>query len=170
VIREDNDPVAYFPKWHQPHSFKADLGINWTGTKDALEIVRGGDFYLRSSTQVKYATGLPFTEFVGHVPSHLLDESPGRGAGGPNPEFDGNTNVIRGRRNGALVPPYFRWDAKLLDVGREGKWSFSWTILNLTNHENIFFYTYDRQKNPPELIKITQFPFFPMLVNYEYFF
>ncbi len=173
VIREDFDPNPYFPSWHQPHSFKGDLAINWRG-KDGLwgntsaKAQRGK--YFRSSMQVKYATGLPYTEYVGYMPAHLLDQNQGKQAGGPNPEFRDNIDLVTGNRNAAFVPAYLRWDAKAVDWGREGKWNFSFTILNLTGHKNIFFYTYQRQKNPPERVEITQFPFFPFLVNYEYYF
>jgi hypothetical protein len=169
VIKEDVNTSSYFPSWHQPHSFKGDIAINWRG-KDGLWGPNKKDKYFRSSMQVKYATGLPFTEYVGYTPAHLLDQNQGKNAGGPNPEFQDNLNLVRGNRNAAFVPAYFRWDAKAVDWGKENKWNFSLTILNLTNHKNIFFYTYDRQKNPPERIEITQFPFFPLLVNYEYYF
>ncbi len=169
VIREDFNPNSYFPSWHQPHSLKADMAINWRG-KDGLWGTSGKKKYLRSSMQAKYATGLPFSEYVGYTPAHLLNQNQGKQAGGPNPEFDGNLNLIRGNRNAAFVPAYFRWDAKAIDWGREGKWNFAFTILNLTGHKNIFFYSYDRQENPPTRIEITQFPFFPFLVNYEYYF
>ena len=169
VIREDNSTEAYFPRWHHPHSFKADLAINWRG-KDGIWNAKKKGRYFRSSTTLKYATGLPYTEVLGYVPVHFQDQSPGESAGGPNPEFGGDLATVNGNRNAAFVPAYLRWDAKVVDWGREGKWNFSWTILNLTNHENIFFYSYDQQTNPPERVVITQFPFFPMLVNYEYYF
>lgn len=169
VSREDNDTRAYFPSWHQPHSFKGDMAINWTG-KDGLWRSNPNGKYFRSSMQLKYATGLPFTEYMGYTSAHLLDQNAGKPAGGPNPEFGDNLNLSRGNRNAAFVPAYFRWDAKAVDWGREGKWNFALTILNLTDHKNIFFYTYDRQKNPPKRIEITQFPFFPFLLNYEYYF
>jgi hypothetical protein len=168
VIREDGNPKSFFPSWHQPHSFKGDLALNLLG-KDGLWGA-GRRKYLRTSMQVKYATGLPYTEYLGYTNAHLLDQNQGREAGGPNPEFRDNLNLSQGNRNAAFVPAYFRWDAKVIDWGREGKWNFSWTILNLTNHKNIFFYTYQRQKNPPERVEITQFPNFPFLVNYEYYF
>jgi hypothetical protein len=79
-------------------------------------------------------------------------------------------NLLRGNRNAAFVPAYFRWDLKPADFGKEGRFSISTTILNLTDHKNIFFYTYDRQANPPKRIEITQFPYFPFLVNFEYYF
>ncbi len=168
VIREDNNDKAYFPSWHQPHSFKGDLAVNITG-KDGLWL-RNNRKYLRMSTQLKYATGLPYTEYIGYMNAHLLDQNQGLEAGGPNPEFQDNLNLLQGNRNAAFVPAYFRWDVKAIDWGREGKWNFSWTILNVTGHKNIFFYTYQRQNNPPTRTEITQFPFFPFLVNYEYYF
>ncbi|MEO7426549.1 MAG: TonB-dependent receptor [Fibrobacteria bacterium] len=168
VIREDGNPQPYFPSWHQPHSAKADLALNILG-KDGLW-KQGNRKYLRLSTQLKYATGLPYTEYIGYMNGHLLDQNQGRQAGGPNPEFQDNINLLHGNRNAAFVPAYFRWDVKAIDWGRENKWNFSWTILNITDHKNIFFYTYNRGANPPERIEITQFPFFPFLVNYEYYF
>jgi hypothetical protein len=167
VIREDNSGLAYWPRWHQPHSFKGDLAINWRG-KDGIWSSKKPGRYFRSSTSLKYATGLPYTEEIGYLPSHLIQESPGQGAGGPNPEFQGNLNTIRGNRNASFVPAYLRWDAKVVDWGKEGKWAFAFTILNLTDHKNVFLYTYDRQSNPPVRSEFTQFPFFPMLFNYEY--
>ncbi len=169
VIREEVFKEAYFPKWHQPHSFKGDLALNWIG-EDGLWHAKRKGRYFRSSTQVKYASGLPYTAYEGYVPAHLIGQNIGRQAGGPNPEFEGNWQVMRGDYNAAFVPPYFRWDVKPVDWGREGKWNFSFTILNVTGHENIFFYTYDREENPPKRVSISQFPFFPFLLNYEYYF
>jgi hypothetical protein len=144
------------------------MAVNLTG-KDGFWLQRSRK-YLRFSTQVKYATGLPYTEYIGYTNAHLLDQNQGQQAGGPNPEFQDNLNLLQGNRNAAFVPSYFRWDLKAIDWGKEGKWNFSWTILNITGHKNIFFYTYQRQNNPPERTEITQFPFFPFLVNYEYYF
>jgi hypothetical protein len=169
VIREEaHKDQPFFPSWHQPHSFKADLGFNLLG-KDGFAAKRSR-IYLRMSSQLKYATGLPYTEFVGYMDGHLLDQNGGVAAGGPNPEYSQNVNLLRGNRNAAFVPAYFRWDLKPADFGREGRFSISTTILNLTDHKNILFYTYDRQQNPPERLEITQFPYFPFLVNFEYYF
>lgn len=169
VIQEENRDDSYFPKWHQPHSFKADLGINWTG-KDGIWPAKKKGRYLRSSTQFKYATGLPYTDYTGYVGGNLLDQNIGKSAGGPNPEFNDNIQLQRGNYNMAFVPAYLRWDAKVIDWGKEGKWNFSFTILNLTNNENVFFYTFDRSQSPPTRTVISQFPFFPFLVNYEWYF
>jgi hypothetical protein len=168
VIREQYYDQAYYPKWHQPHSLKVDLAMNWIGNTDALFPPGSPGIFLRSSMQIKYATGLPYTEVLGHRPSHLLDQNEGISAGGPAPIFEENVETVNGNYNQAFVPSYFRWDVKPLDIGREGKWNFSFTMLNVTGHENVFFYSYDREENPPKRITITQFPFFPFLMSYEY--
>lgn len=169
IIREDeHKETPFFPSWHQPHSFKGDFGFNVIG-RDGIAGKRSR-VYLRMSSQLKYATGLPYTEYVGYMDGHLLDQNQGQEAGGPNPEYRRNLNLLRGNRNAAFVPAYFRWDVKPIDFGREGKFSLSTTVLNITDHKNIFFYTYNRQANPPERVEITQFPFFPFLVNFEYYF
>ncbi len=169
VIREQNYEEAYYPKWHQPHSFKADAGIEWIGAEGIWSPGRKGG-YFRTSTQVKYATGLPYTEVIGHRPAHLIDQGDPAFPGGPTPVFEDNVETEYGGYNRSFVPAYFRWDVKPVDWGREGKWNFSLTLLNVTNHENVFFYSYDRQKNPPERVTVTQFPFFPFLLSYEYYF
>jgi hypothetical protein len=173
VIREENFDQAYYPKWHQAHSLKIDGALNWTGPEGIWGSARKGKAaskYFRSSTQIKYATGLPYTEVIGHQPSHLIDQNTGEGGGGPSPTFSDNVETNNGNYNMSFVPSYFRWDVKPVDWGREGKWNFSFTILNITNHANIFFYSYDRSENPPAKLSFTQFPFFPALLSYEYYF
>jgi hypothetical protein len=171
VIREQYYDEAYYPKWHQPHSLKIDLGMNWIGADGLLSpSSRNKAFYFRSSTQIKYATGLPYTETIGHQPGHLIDQGTGGSAGGPNPTFEENVQTSYGNYNASFVPSYFRWDVKPLDVGKEGRWNLSLTMLNVTNHPNVFFYSYDREKNPPERITVTQFPFFPVLISAEIYF
>jgi len=169
VIREDNYNEPYYPKWHQPYSVKLDAAINWRGSDGIWPGARKGR-YFRSSTQIKYASGLPYTEYSGYDETHLIDQGSGTLAGGPNPEFEQNIQLTKGSYNQSFVPSYFRWDIKPVDVGREGKWNFSWTILNITNHENVLLYSYDTQKNPPKRLTIPQFPLFPFLLNYEYYF
>lgn len=168
VIREENYAEPYYPKWHQPHSFKADLAVNWRGSDGIWSAPRGR--YFRSSTQIKYATGLPYTEFAGYQRSHLLDQDQGTSSGGPTSGYLDNIELHYDNYNQSFVPGYFRWDVKPVDWGREGKWNFSWTILNITGHENVLLYSYDQTKNPPRRQTFTQFPFFPLLVSYEYYF
>ena len=165
VVKNTDDGVVYYPNWHQPYSLKVDAGINWKGEKDALWQTKN-DRYLRTSVMLKYASGMPVTDRIGYYEiSNLLDN----GSYQENESGD-NIVVVQGQRNAGRQSDYFRLDVKLIDVGRENKWNFSWTIINVTDHENVFSYSYDTTKNPPELVKVTQFPFLPIMLSYEYYF
>ena len=84
--------------------------------------------------------------------------------------YDDKITVLPGSRNAGRQTDYFRVNIKAIDIGRESKWNFSWTIINLTDHDNMFFSFYDTSKNPPEKTSISQFPFLPIMLNYEYYF
>ena len=144
---------------------KLDLGVNWRGEDAIWQSGR----YLRSSAQLKWASGMPYTPYLGYHGSHDIDQSyPGFSIGGA--EHYQNIAVPLGNRNTSLESDYFRLDIKAIDFGRENKWNFGFTILNVTNHENVFFHSYDTSENPPKAEKFTQFPFFPLLLSYEYYF
>ena len=171
VVKEAGDSVPYYPNWHQPFAFKGDVSINWKGDSNALmpHPIKGRFF--RSSATVKYASGLPYTEYLGYQQTQDLDQSDnGKGSGLSDAGVPDNLATRLGNRNTSLRPSYFRIDVKPIDIGREGRWNFSWTILNVTNHENLFMVTTDTKTNPPTEKKIYQFPFFPVLLNYEYYF
>jgi hypothetical protein len=169
VVKEQGDETSYFPNWHQPYSMKLDLGINWRGADGIWQYENKPGRYLRSSAALKWASGMPYTPYLGYRSTHDIDQSfPGFSVGWT--EHDQNIAVPLGNRNTSLQPDYFRLDVKPIDIGRENKWNFSFTILNITNHENVFFYLYDTSENPPKRERITQFPFFPLLVSYEYYF
>jgi hypothetical protein len=161
VMKTDDGTKPYFPSWHQPYALKVDLGLNWRGPDDALSVhPTQKDMYLRSSVIMKYSAGMPISEYKGYYMSEEL--------GGQR--YSDEIVVLPGSRNAARQTDYFRIDVKAIDVGREGKWSFSWTIINLTDHENMFYTFYDTSKNPPEKTEVTQFPFLPIMLNYEYYF
>jgi hypothetical protein len=54
------------------------------------------------------------------------------------------------------------------DFGRTGKWRFYYTIINLTDRENVYSINYDTQKNPPKREETYQFPILPFFFGYEY--
>jgi hypothetical protein len=171
VMKDAYVQKAYYPDWHQLHSFKWDLQLQWKGPIDqSFRIHPKPGRYFRSALALKYASGLPYTPWAGYTPSHLQDQGLGISGGGPVQGFRNNLQSYQSERNSALRPPYFRLDLKLVDVGRENKWNFSWTILNITDNENIFQYFANEDTNPPTISSITQFPRFPLLVSYEYYF
>lgn len=161
VMKVDDGTKPYFPSWHQPYALKMDLGINWRGPEDALTVhPTQKDMYVRSSVIMKYSAGMPMSEYKGYYISEHLGHQ----------EYSDETVVVPGSRNGARQTDYFRIDVKAIDIGREGKWNFSWTFINVTDHKNMFFTFYDTSKNPPEKTEITQFPFLPIMLSYEYYF
>lgn len=161
VMKTDDGSKPYFPSWHQPYALKMDLGINWRGQEDALTVhPTQKDMYVRSSVIMKYSAGMPMSEYKGYYISEHLGHQ----------EYSDETVVVPGSRNGARQTDYFRVDVKAIDIGRENKWNFSWTIINLTDHKNMFFTFYDTRKNPPEKTEITQFPYLPIMLSYEYYF
>ena len=160
VMRSNDGTKAYFPSWHQPYAVKMDLGINWKGDEDALWKHKVKGRYFRSSVMLKYSAGMPISEYKGYYFSEEIGTQ----------QYDDDIVVLPGSRNAGRQTDYFRVDVKLIDIGREDKWNFSWTIINLTDHENMFYTFYDTSKNPPEKTSITQFPFLPIMLSYEYYF
>ncbi|MDR2594384.1 MAG: TonB-dependent receptor plug domain-containing protein [Fibromonadaceae bacterium] len=149
-VFKDGPNKAYFPNWHQPFALKSDLSFNWFEE----------NYFLRTSFQLKWSSGMPYTPYLGYLSTYRIDENyPGY-----------NMASLLGNRNVTMRTPYFRLDTKVIDWGKKDKWNLGFTILNLTNHDNLFYIFYDTSKNPPEEQKIYQFPFFPLLINYEYYF
>ena len=160
VMKTDDGTKPYYPSWHQPYALKMDLGINWSGGDDARRKHKVPGRFFRSSVIMKYSAGMPISEYKGYYVSQEMGRQ----------QYSDQTIVLPGSRNGARQSDYFRIDVKPIDIGREGKWNFSWTIINLTDHENMFYTFYDTSKNPPEKTEITQFPFLPVMLNFEYYF
>jgi len=163
-------PAPYWADWDQRHTIKVTGALNWLGPKgdDALSSakMRWGNFY-RSSFQLTANTGQPYTQYLGYEPSDepFQDQTQGNMA-----EGGGRTgsNLISGPLNGARKPGYFRLDVTPIDWGRAGRWRFYFTIINLTNHDNLWLLNYNTEKNPPEELRIYQFPLLPIFLGYEY--
>ena len=161
VMKTDDGTKPYFPSWHQPYALKMDLGINWRGPEDALTVhPTQKDMYIRTSVVMKYSAGMPISEYKGYYVSQDMGHQ----------QYTDATVVLPGSRNAARQTDYFRVDIKAIDIGRENKWNFSWTFINVTDHENMFYTFYDTSKNPPEKTEVTQFPFLPVMLSYEYYF
>lgn len=161
-----------FPaNWDKTHAFKGDAAINWFGEDGIWAYKKASPGrYFRSSTQLTWTSGLPRTSIMGYLPSHLPDQGLGQAPGGPSVSFADNISLPYSSRNGDRYPNYFRWDVKLVDWGVEGEWNFSWSLINLSNHENIFLYNYDGSQNPPKLNKVTQFPLLPVFISFQRYF
>jgi hypothetical protein len=100
-----------------------------------------------------------------HEPDQGQDGADGSG---PPAYIKDNLYLRQAKRNTETRSDYFRLDVTPIDWGREGKWRLYWTLLNVTNRENVFLVNYDTSKNPPEKEETYQIPFLPIMVGYEY--
>lgn len=156
-------------KWEIPHSLKIDGALSWR-SPDGDGIWSSSRAYLQSSFQIKFTSGLPYSEITGYLPTHYVDQGEGQLTGGPTPTLENNVATPRGGRNRSRYPWYGRVDIKLIDWGRKDRWNLSWTLLNILNRDNVFLYAYDNSVTPPERTSISQFPFFPVLLSYKRYF
>ena len=160
VAKTHDGSKPYFPSWHQPYALKMDAGINWKGDENSLRKHRKKGRYFRSSVILKYSAGMPISEYLGYYYPEEIGSQ----------RYSDEITVLPGSRNAGRQTDYFRIDVKPIDIGKEDKWNFSWTIINLTDHENMFYTFYDTSKNPPKKTSIAQFPFLPIMLSYEYYF
>ncbi|HXP89836.1 MAG TPA: TonB-dependent receptor plug domain-containing protein [Fibrobacteria bacterium] len=165
-------PGAYWAPWDQRHTFKVTGAVNWIGPKgdDALSArhLNVGNFY-RSSFQLTANTGQPYTQYLGYEPNNnpeqdLTQGNNAEGGGGRG----GGASLVSGPLDGARKPGYFRLDVTPIDWGRTGRWRFYFTIINLTDHDNLWLLNYNTEKNPPTQLRIYQFPRLPIFLGYEY--
>jgi TonB-dependent Receptor Plug Domain len=156
--------------WDQLHTVKAKLNVNWRGEiGNALWTSAKKGRFLRTSLQANYHTGLPYTAFQDYYAIHEPDQGADGAAGSGPPVFiKDNTYLRQARHNDAIRRDYFRLDATVLDWGREGRWRLYWTVLNITDNENVFLINFDTSKNPPEKKETYQIPLLPILVGYEF--
>lgn len=161
---------AYPADWDQRHTVKAQLNVNWRGDAgEALWTSRKRGRYLRSTVMANYHTGLPHTAFQDYYGVHEPDQGyDGADGSGPPAYLEDNLYLRQGRRNAEARKDYFRVDVTPIDWGREGKWRLYWSLINVTDRENVFLVNYDTSKNPPEREETPQLPFLPIMVGYEY--
>lgn len=184
----------YWADWDQRNTFKTTGGLNWFGraSSEALSVDRKSAptwvklattlafppsmffwwmtkaDYLRSSFQASYATGQPLTGYEGYQRSHEPFQGVDGGEAGGQPfYFDNNTRLVRSERNRDRKTDYFRLDVTPFDFGRTGKWRFYYSIINITDHENLFTSSWNTRRSPPEQDKTYQFPFLPIFMGYE---
>jgi len=167
-VLKEGDIVAR-ADWDLPHSLKVDAGITWRDP-NGLGIWRSKRNFLRSSIQFKSTSGAPYSEITGYMPTHYIDQGDGDLPGGPTPALSENIATPLGGKNNSRYPFYARLDIKVIDWGREGRWEFNWTLINVLDRENVFFYNYDNAEQPPERTTIAQFPALPILLSFKRYF
>lgn len=149
--RESEASGYYPPKYDRTHN---------------LNVVANYDIDKRwfFSSSLVWATGNPYSQIYGNF--HYTDPL-------SISEWGDITNMeIYGERNGERYPSYFRWD---VGINRRGKFfkqkaTYYFHVINVTNHQNVFFYLYedyDSQFDPETNTSIiyrqpiTMFPILP---------
>ena len=136
--------VTFPPKYDQRHNFNGivniDLGKKWSA----------GLVYTLSS-------GMPYTPVLGKYAHYEWNFH--------RNELEYEIANREGKTNSARLPTYHR-----MDMSVRKQWSFGnmnlapyLQILNVYNHENVFFYFWNHDENPSKVETITMFPFFPTL-------
>ncbi len=138
----ESDGEVYSSKYDQPHSI--NLVLNYSLNKK-------NSFGL---TMTNSSSNL-YTPIVGYVPTQ--NGTFGYNLSNPYSDFA----EIKGFRNSARYPDYFRMDAsysrQINPFGIEGL--FKIQVINVTNHFNTLFYDWDFEERTVE--GIGMFPFFP---------
>lgn len=146
----------YWANWDQRSTFKLGGEILWRGAPDKAiwKATRPGN-YFRSSFALNYNSGHPYTGSWDYYSVSV-----------PTYEYE-SPYVQPSVHNGLSYPNYFRMDLTPVDVGRVGAWRFYWSILNVTNHQNVLLINYDNKTTPPQEKRSYQFPFLPIFLGYE---
>jgi hypothetical protein len=109
---------------------------------------------------ISNSSGRPYTPTVGYV----YTQNSGSGGGGDNYNNPyGNLVELKGLKNSARYPTYFRtdlsWSRKISPFGLNGNFKFQ--IINVTNHFNVLFYNWNLDDE--KVTAIGMFPFFPSM-------
>ena len=112
--------------------------------------------------RVGYGSGTPFTDIDGQIVRRIYNGGTGRFESGT---VDRRIEPVGGDRNGERYPAFIRVDvtaSRRYDWGRAALEPYV-SVVNATNHQNVFIYTFDYTDNPPTRTARSQFPFLPTL-------
>lgn len=139
----DRVPSRWAP-WDQRWRTEGRLACAWRGAIRP----RTGEFYWLTEVAGKWSSGSQRTRFAGWTL--------------PLPERDISTMGLDGTTlRDRVRTPYFRLDLTPVRMGREGRWSFWWTLVNLTNATNLSGWVYNGSDDPAH--PVSQIPFLPVV-------
>ena len=75
--------------------------------------------------------------------------------------------MIQGGLNNERKPNYFRLDLTLFDIGKTNSWRTYFTVINLTDHDNVYTVNYNGNEAPPKKTTTYQFPRLPVFLGAE---
>lgn len=149
------DTLTYIPDWERTHNFHAAL------------LARLG-WGLVSGLQFSFSTGNPYTGATGRFYRKLPYPH--------HPVFteEDDWGILKGRKNNERFPPYIRLDLSLSRCFylEDKELEIKFSIYNITNHKNVFFYYYDysnSNQNPPTKESFNMLPIVPSIeIKYKF--
>ncbi|NPB03061.1 MAG: TonB-dependent receptor [Thermotogae bacterium] len=124
-----------------------------------VSLSRGLFWDLRGGLRFTYQSGMPYTGVLARYDIYSMYD-PGEGL-----PMRVGTREIYSLPYSLRYPPYHRLDVFLRKDFRFKRVSgyLSLSIINLYNHKNVWFYSYDYTKDPPQRVTVYQLPVFPSL-------
>jgi len=114
---------------------------------------------LEAGLRANFGTGLPFTRPLGTFDVYRRRLVEGQ------LEYDNETAVVLGPRNGARYPSRHRLDVSFRKpIERDwGRLVPYLSVINAYNQKNVLFYLYDYEASPPTRSGVSMIPFLPTL-------
>ena len=113
-------------------------------------------------SRIGFGSGTPFTDIDGQIVRRIYNGGTGRFESGT---VDRRIEPVGGDRNGERYPAFIRFDitaSRRYDWGRAALEPYL-SVINATNRQNVFIYTFDYTDNPPTRTARSQFPILPTL-------
>jgi hypothetical protein len=137
-------PSRWAP-WDQ--RWRSEIAASWNWIGSVRQEV--GRFGWRSELSGKWSSGLSRSLVIAQTNSNQTRDF-------ETVPYDWPDRIYGKRRT-----PYFRLDLTPLRLGREGSWSFWWTLVNVTNETNLAGWTINSDDSPA--VPVSQIPFLPVV-------
>lgn len=142
-------PPSRWAPWDQRWRTEFRTACAWKGTIRPVV----GEFFWHSELVGKMSSGLLRSRFAGWNPPKMeqdIDYIP--------------TDMWQTLRD-RVRTPYFRLDLTPVRIGREGRWSFWWTLVNITNATNLAGWIDNGSEKPAQ--PVSQLPFLPVVFGVQ---
>ena len=114
---------------------------------------------LEGGLRASFGTGLPYTRPLGTYRvygNRIVDR---------RLEYEDESAVVLGERNGERYPPRHRLDVSLRKTVEKGWGTITpyLSVINVYNQKNVLFYFFDYDNNPPQRSGISMIPILPTI-------
>jgi len=142
-------PPSRWAPWDQRHRFQVQAAWAWKGSLHP----EAKAFFCKSELVAKVSSGLLRSRTIAWTRSD------------PTMDIDTSSIFSWAGVNGGRRAPYARIDLTPLRIGREGRWAFWWSIVNLTGQDNVSGWI--DENRPGTETPIYQIPFLPVVLGVQ---